>query len=74
MDPDRWLSIKKTFQQAIRLEPGKRGPFLDASCKDDVSLRKEIEALIASHDDSTHFLEMPPEVGRLDDEADEIGG
>jgi serine/threonine protein kinase/formylglycine-generating enzyme required for sulfatase activity len=66
MDTDRWLRIKELFRAALPLDPDQRDALLDEACRDDPGLRREIEALLASHADS--FLELPTEAELTADE------
>jgi non-specific serine/threonine protein kinase/serine/threonine-protein kinase len=59
MISDRWQQIKTVFHAALEREPGEREAFLDQACHDDVELRREVESLLASHDEASGFIEMP---------------
>ncbi len=59
MTPDRWQQVKAVLHSVLDLEPGKRAAFLDEACTGDVALRREVEALLASHDRSGGFFETP---------------
>src|ERR1700730_17152297 len=50
MEPDRWRQIEDLFQSVLDCEPGRRAAFLDSACSRDVSLRREVESLLASHE------------------------
>jgi eukaryotic-like serine/threonine-protein kinase len=43
---ERWLDVKRIFEEALEVEPAERAAFLDRACKDDPELRREVEALI----------------------------
>ena len=58
MNPDRWQRLKEIFEAALEKKPAERAAFLDDSCGADPSLRKEVEALLASYDRDS-FLEKP---------------
>jgi tetratricopeptide (TPR) repeat protein len=47
MTPERWLQIKRIFDEAVDLPPDERGVFLDAAC-DDRALRGEVERMLAA--------------------------
>ena len=59
MTPDRWQRIKSVLQSALELQPHERSSFLDAECDGDDDLRTEVESLIASHEQASHFIEAP---------------
>ena len=47
------------FEGARALTSDARAAYLDAACNGDEALRQEVEALLASHDRATSFLETP---------------
>lgn len=54
------LSDEEIFQAARRIDSADaRRVYLDQSCGDDATLRKQIEALLAAYDVSASFLESP---------------
>ena len=59
MQPERWQRIDQLFHSALELEPNRRAAFLAQECADDVSLRSEVESLIASHEQAHDFIETP---------------
>ncbi len=60
MDPERWQRAKQILDEVIALEPQARSPFLERACADDADIRKEVESLLASHDEAgTGFLKSP---------------
>jgi eukaryotic-like serine/threonine-protein kinase len=54
-----WEKAKRIFEQAMVIAPGERGRFLDEVCPDDEIVRREVEELLTSFDDSASFLETP---------------
>ena len=60
MDAERWKQIDEIFHAALDHQPSLRAAFLAEACKEDVSLRAEIEALIVSHEKESSFFETPP--------------
>ena len=58
MNPERWQLLKELFEAAYEKSPAERAAFLDNSCSGDPSLKKEVEALLASHSRGS-FLEKP---------------
>ena len=59
MDPDRWQRVNALFHAASERDPGQRAAYLDAECADDAELRREVDSLLASHDDADGFIEQP---------------
>jgi predicted Ser/Thr protein kinase len=59
VNPEYWSRIKELFGAAIQLDPAERGRFLDDACGGNAALRREVEALIASHDAAGSFIEEP---------------
>ncbi|HTD21277.1 MAG TPA: bifunctional serine/threonine-protein kinase/formylglycine-generating enzyme family protein [Terriglobales bacterium] len=50
MTNEQWQRAKELLHQALELAPEERAAFLDRVCSSDHSLRKEIEAFLASSD------------------------
>ena len=59
MTSDRWQEINLLFHSVLKREAGQRAAFLDQACEGDESLRKEVESLIAAHDEASSFIETP---------------
>lgn len=59
MNPERWKQIDQIFHAALNRDPSARASFLADACKDDESLRTEIEALIASHEKESSLFDSP---------------
>ena len=77
MTPERWQRIKPLLQSALEREPNERSAFLAAECLGDEALRKDIEALIASHDHAGGFMESPAVefmASSLGDPTDSLAG
>ena len=45
---ERWLDVKRIFEEALEVEPQARQAFLDRACAGDPELRHEVEALLAA--------------------------
>jgi tRNA A-37 threonylcarbamoyl transferase component Bud32 len=58
LDPERWQQLKKLFEEALDKSASERAAFLDEACREDQSLRKEVEALLNTCTDDA-FLEEP---------------
>ncbi|MGH9846701.1 MAG: protein kinase domain-containing protein, partial [Blastocatellia bacterium] len=61
MTPERWQQIERLYHDALELAPEHRLAFLDRVCAGDDELRREIESLLASHDQAASFIEAPPD-------------
>ena len=59
MTPERWQQITGIFQAALQRDASQRAPFLAEACNDDDSLRREVEALLESHESAQSFIEEP---------------
>ncbi|HEY1307726.1 MAG TPA: hypothetical protein VGF24_29445 [Vicinamibacterales bacterium] len=55
MKEQDWARLKEVFEGARLLAADARPAFVAAACGDDEALRREVEALLASHD-RTHGL------------------
>lgn len=64
MTPERWAQVRQIFDNALDRPRAERDAYLASACDGDDGLRKEVETLLASYDDSTRFLAEP--VARLD--------
>ncbi len=63
MKPERWQEIKEVLAGALERTPAERRAYLDQTCTD-ASLRREVESLIAAHEQGdSSFLEQSPVVG-----------
>jgi serine/threonine-protein kinase len=61
MTPDRWQQIERLYHDALELAPEYRLAFLDRACAGDDDLRREVESLLASHDEAGTFIDKPPD-------------
>jgi serine/threonine protein kinase/Flp pilus assembly protein TadD len=59
MTAEQWEKIKELFEAALERDGSQRAAFLDGACASDPSLRAEIEALIASHEQAGSFMAEP---------------
>lgn len=62
MDPERWIEIDRIFKEALELHPRDRAEFLERQCRSDAVLRRDVEALIRSHEDAVSSTLRAPEV------------
>lgn len=59
MTPERWQEIKRVFDDALKRSPNERRDYLVVACDGDEDLRREVESLLDSFDESAGFLEQP---------------
>src|SRR5437660_9111258 len=59
MKPERWQQLDKLFHSVLEREPGERAAFLEQACIGDDSLRRQVEALLAAHEQAVSFIENP---------------
>ena len=59
MTPERWQQIDRIFHAVLQRDPSQRSAFVAESCAGDPALQKEIEDLLASHEESDSFIETP---------------
>jgi len=57
--PERWAQIRQIFEGAIERAPRDRAAYLRVVCARDDEMRREVESLLASHDDASDFLAKP---------------
>jgi serine/threonine protein kinase len=57
MKPERFKTIKELFLEVADLPEEERTAHLDEVCKDDLELRREVEAMLACEDDAAKVLE-----------------
>jgi len=59
MTPERWEKIDQIFHAALQLGPDERAAFVDKNCRGDGNLRRQIHDLLAAHEESRSFIEIP---------------
>ncbi len=59
MEASRWQRIEELFGEALNLDVAERAPFLTAACGSDAGLRREVEALLGSHQRAGDFIKAP---------------
>lgn len=57
---ERWQQIEELFHAALERPAAARAAFLNEACAGDVALRREIESLLAAHEETGGFFETPP--------------
>ena len=50
MTPERWRAVTEIFHAALERAPAERPSYLTEACREDSSLRAEVDALLAGHD------------------------
>jgi serine/threonine protein kinase len=61
LTPERWNQVKQLFHQALKLDERQRADFLDQACRDDETLRREVDSLLSGHQRAGSFIERPTE-------------
>ncbi len=56
MTPERYRQIGELYHAALEREAGERASFLEKACAGDPELRREVESLIASHEQRADFM------------------
>jgi TolB-like protein/Tfp pilus assembly protein PilF len=59
MTPERYRKIGELFHAALESEADERDAFLERECAGDAELRREVESLIRSHDESGGVIDEP---------------
>ncbi len=59
MTPERWAQIRQIFDGALERTPKDRAAYLRVVCARDDAMRREVESLLASHDEASGFLAKP---------------
>ena len=59
MTPERWQEIQDVFHAVLACSDERRAAFLAEACRDDGSLRAEVEVLIAAHHEAGSFGDQP---------------
>ncbi len=59
MTPERWAQIRQIFDGALERQHQDRAAYLRVVCGGDDQLRREVESLVASHEDATDFMSTP---------------
>src|SRR5512143_2901445 len=59
MNLERWKELDSLFQSALVRSHAERAGFINDVCSGDEELRKELEALVAAHENEGNFIESP---------------
>jgi serine/threonine protein kinase/tetratricopeptide (TPR) repeat protein len=69
MNPERYRQVKQVFQAVLEIEPQARAAYLREACAQDEELQREVESLLASHDDAGEFIEAPAVPARTESDT-----
>jgi eukaryotic-like serine/threonine-protein kinase len=61
--PERWRRVTGIFHEALPRQGDERAAFVAAQCGDDAALRREVEAMLAAHQELGPFSGPAPTVG-----------
>jgi serine/threonine-protein kinase len=59
MESERWKQVDNLFHAALERPPAARAEFLRQACAGDEALEREVQSLLASHQESGSFLKSP---------------
>ncbi len=59
MTPERWRQVTAIFHAALTREEAERAAFVASRCGNDPALRREVEAMVAAHQNADGFGEPP---------------
>jgi hypothetical protein len=57
--PEQYRRVGQIYHHALEFDRGQRAAFLDRECEGDEELRREVESLIAAHEQTETFLNAP---------------
>src|SRR2546422_6866920 len=60
MKPERWKQVDELLEAALECPATERASFLDRACSGDEELRRELESLLISDEQTGAFIESPP--------------
>ena len=59
MPDQHWEDLKDMFHEALALAPDERPAYLDRASNGDISLRRAVESLLNSHEQTGNFVDVP---------------
>src|SRR5713226_9265863 len=59
MPDQHWENLKEIFHVAVALPPNEREVYLERSCSGNDSLRRAVESLLKSHEETGNFVDAP---------------
>lgn len=60
MTSPQWRRVDELLDQAMELPTAERAAFLDRECDGDNALRREVESLLAAHDQASGYFDSQP--------------
>jgi|SRR5882724_9375636 len=60
MTPQQYERLTELFHAATEVTPDQCAAYLDQVCDGDAELRRELESLLAAHDERAAYTQMPP--------------
>ena len=66
MNPERWKQVRDIFDEVVEMKPDERNRYLLVSTDGDPDLRREVEELLRSYDESDDIMERPAAAGLSD--------
>jgi hypothetical protein len=61
-NPKVWPRVKAVLEEALTLGGAARAAYIVDTCGDDSTVRRQVETLLAFHDQAATFLESPADV------------
>jgi len=61
MTPQQYEHLTELFHAALEVNPDQRGAYLDQVSDGDADLRRELESLLAAHEQRAAYTEKPPD-------------
>ena len=59
MERERWRRVEELYHSALKVDAQKRTAFLKDACRDDASLRQEVESLLTHEESAEGFIQAP---------------
>ena len=59
MPGPKWENLKEIFHSAVMLPSKERAAYLDQACDGDLSLRRRVEELLRSHEETGNLVDTP---------------
>jgi len=59
LTPERWKKVEEVFESVLEKPPAERAAFLDSVCRDDLSLRNQVETLLLSLEQAGSTIDSP---------------